>query len=80
MDRILALLIGVPLGILVLKYRKRVKDFFGDIAFAEKYLGVGGSYTFIVIMGILIFVFSLMYALGTLQELLLQIFGRFLPR
>ncbi len=77
MDKVLAILIGWPVAFLFLKYRRPIKEFTGDFAWAEKYLGMGGTNTFIVIIGILTFVGSLMYALGTLDGLLQATFGRF---
>lgn len=77
MDRYIAILIGWPLAFLMLRYRRAIREFVGDIGFAEKYLGMGGTNTFIVIVGILLFIGSLMYALGTLQSLLQSTIGRF---
>jgi len=77
MQKFLILIIGSVISYLLLRYKGAVKNFTGDFAFAEKYLGSGGTNTFIVIVGILTFVFSLMYVLGTLDTLLLGIFGRF---
>jgi amino acid permease len=58
-------------------YRGQIKDFVGDIGFAEKYLGPGGTHTFIIIFAFLCFFLSLMYYLGTLQSLLQSTLGRF---
>ena len=60
---------------LMLKYRGQVKQFTGNIDFAEKYLGSGGTNTLIVIVAILLFVGSLMYVTGTLDSLLQNTFG-----
>ena len=68
MDRFIAVIVGLPLAFLLLYYRRSVKEFIGNVGFAEKYLGVGGTNTLIVIIGILLFVGSLMYAMGTLQS------------
>lgn len=68
---------GAALSFLILKYRRPIKEFTGNIGFAEKYLGMGGTNTFIVLFGIFIFIGSLMYALGTLDGLLSSTFGRF---
>ena len=67
MDRILIGLLGVPLGIVIMIYRYQLKQFTGDIAFAEEYLGSGGTYTFFVLIGLGFSILSVMYALGTLQ-------------
>lgn len=54
----------------MLKYRAQVKQFIGDVDFAEKYLGSGGTNTLIVILALLIFVLCLMYSTGTLDSLI----------
>jgi len=77
MDRFLAVIIGCPLGFVIMYYRRAIKEFFGEIGFAERILGVGGTNTFIVLVGILVFIGSLMYSLGTFQSLLNGILGRF---
>lgn len=76
MDRVLVLLIGAPLGLLIVVYRYHLKQFTGDIAFAEQYLGGGGTYNLFALIGIAVFVFSLMYAFGALQDVYLGTFGR----
>lgn len=70
-------LIGIVIGIAVLRYREQIRDFLGNIDFAEEYLGQGGTWTFINIMGILIPVLSIMYMFGTLQSFFVDSFGRF---
>ena len=67
--------VGMVLGFLILVYRPRIMDFTGDIAFAEQYLGSGGTWTFLVILGIGIFIFSLMWATGSFQDLALKVLG-----
>lgn len=62
---------------LMLKYRRPIKEFTGDISFAEKFLGMGGTNTFIVILGILLFFGGLFYFTGSLQSILSAVFGRF---
>jgi hypothetical protein len=70
MDRYIALFIGCPLGFVIMYFRRAIREFIGDVGFAEQYLGVGGTNTFVVIVGILVFIGSLMYSLGTFQALL----------
>lgn len=77
LGRFLAGLIGMACGLLIIIYRAQVKDITGNINFAEKYLGTGGTWTLIILVGILIFAGSLMWMFGTLQELFYQFFGRF---
>ena len=75
--RILVGLIGIPTGLLMIIYRERVKRFTGDFAFAEKWFGDGGTYTALMLVGLLITIGSLMYMLGTLQALISGVFGPF---
>jgi hypothetical protein len=75
MDKWIVVLICWPLAYLVLRYRRAIKDFIGEIGFAEKIFGSGGTNTFIVIFGILVFVLSVMYAMGTLQAIIQNILG-----
>jgi len=77
MDRIIVGIFGIPLGILIMVYRFHLKQITGDIAFAEHYLGAGGTYTFFILLGILIAVLSMMYAFGNLQEFIGGTFGQF---
>lgn len=77
MDRILVGLFGIPLGVVIMIYRYHLKQFTGDIAFAEQYLGSGGTYNLFIILGMAISILSLMYAFGTLQDFITGTFGVF---
>jgi len=68
MDRIFVGLLGFPLGIVIMIYRYHLKQFTGEIAFAEHYLGSGGTYNLFIIIGMAVSLFSLMYAFGTIQD------------
>ncbi len=68
MDRILVAIFGIPLGFIIIIYRYHLKQFTGNIAWAEQYLGQGGTYNFFVLIGLAVFILSLMYALGTIQS------------
>ena len=78
MDKFIFALIGIPLSFLLIIYRAKIKDFTGDIGFAEKYLGSGGTYTLFVLLGIILFFVTLMYITGSLQTALQSVFGPFL--
>lgn len=65
------------LGFLLVVYRERVRNQIGYIGFAERYFGSGGTYTFILILGVLIFIGGLMWATGTLQTWFSENLGRF---
>ncbi len=68
-------LVGMAIGFLIIVYRPKIKDFTGDIGFAERYLGAGGTWTFLFLIGAALFVLSLMWAAGTLQGFLQGTFG-----
>jgi hypothetical protein len=63
------------LGALIIVYRPQIKNWIGAIPFAERYLGMGGTYVFLLLLGLGVFVLSLMWALGTLQSFLASTFG-----
>ncbi len=77
MLQILQGILGMALGLLILIFRPKIKDFTGDIAFAERYFGSGGTWTFLVILGIGLFLFSLMWATGSMQDFLSEKIGFF---
>lgn len=58
-------------------YRYKLKGITGDIAFAEQYLGSGGTYNLFILIGLGVSIFSVMYAFGTLQELFAGSLGMF---
>lgn len=75
--RFLVGIIGFPLGLAIVVYRERVKRFTGDFAFAESWFGPGGTYTAILIFGLIVSIGSLMYAFGTLQGMFMMFLGPF---
>ncbi len=73
MDKFLVFMIGAVAMIVAIKYRKQIVDFTGKIDWLEQKLGPGGTYTGVIIMGMVVWLGSLMYALGTFGE----VFGFF---
>jgi hypothetical protein len=67
--RIVLGLIGCILSILLMIYRGKVIHFMGPVAWAERHLGGGGTYTLLVLVGILGFIFSLMYMTNSFDVL-----------
>lgn len=59
--RIVLGLLGCTLSILLIVYRVPVRGFIGQINWAERKLGPGGTYSLLVIIGIVMFFFSLVY-------------------
>ena len=76
MDRFFVFVGACVIAYLLMRFRKPLHDFTGDIGFAEQYLGSGGTYTFFVLLGVLVFIIGLMYAFGTLQVFLGNTVGR----
>lgn len=77
MDRFFVFLFGMPLGVLIMIYRYHLKQFTGDVAWAEAYLGSGGTYNLFILIGFAVCALSLMYSLGTLQDFLVGTVGKF---
>ncbi len=69
--------IGMVVGMLILIYRPYVKDFIGSIGFAEEYMGPGGTWTLLLIIGVAFFVGGLMWAMGVIQDFFIAHFANF---
>ncbi|OGE75449.1 MAG: hypothetical protein A3C85_03055 [Candidatus Doudnabacteria bacterium RIFCSPHIGHO2_02_FULL_48_21] len=54
-------LAGIVIGILLVVKSYFLTSTFGQISFAEKYLGSGGTYTFYKLLGIAFIVLSVLY-------------------
>lgn len=67
----------IPAGILMVIYTDKIERFTGEIPFAEKYIGSGGTFTFLKLSGLLISILSFMWVTGGLQPLLRSLFGVF---
>ncbi|MBN2096544.1 hypothetical protein JW752_04075 [Candidatus Peregrinibacteria bacterium] len=63
-------IIGVVLSLLLIIYRVPVKHFMGEIGWAERYFGPGGTFTALLLIGVFGFILSLMIMTGTLGVLL----------
>ena len=75
MAQILLGLIGVAIAVALIKFREQVGDMLGDPAWAGK---VGGIYNLVVIIGVLIFFWSLAYMTNT-QDIFFAPILNFLP-
>ena len=68
--RIILGLLGAALSIVLIVYRERVVRFTGFIAWAENHLGSGGTYTLMILIGVLLFFLSLMYMTNSFDLIL----------
>jgi len=62
-------IIGIILSIALIIYRAPIKNFIGQIEWAENKFGPGGTYTLMLFIGIAGFFISLMIMTGTLNLL-----------
>lgn len=76
-ERFIVGIIGIPLGFVILYYRVPIRDFIGNIGWAEKYLGTGGTWNAIVLIGLAVSIFSFLWMLGSVQVFFLNNFGVF---
>jgi hypothetical protein len=75
--RIVTFIILFLLGIALMIYRERVKRFTGSFAFAESWFGPGGTYTFFLLLGLLLCLGSIFWVTGTLDAVFGATIGRF---
>ena len=79
MDRVLVLIFGVGLGYILIRYNGKMKEIIGSLDWVDKYLGAGGTYLFLKLVGLMLIVLSFLYAVGTLQDVLGQALQMFVP-
>lgn len=68
-------ILGMIAAFLILIYRPKIKEFIGDIGFAERIFGSGGTWTFLVVLGVGLFILSLLWMTGTFQSFFIKLFG-----
>lgn len=69
MSKFLVFILGLPLGLAILIYRKNIVDFTGKFDWIEETFGMGSTYTALIFIGLLVWIFTMMYALGTLDSI-----------
>lgn len=62
--RLIILLVGVPLGFWLVRYRAKVVEVAGKMSWAERYLGDGGTYNVWLLIGTFISAGSILYFFG----------------
>lgn len=62
--RWMVLLIGVPLGFWVMRYKDRIVGMVGKMEWAERYLGEGGTYNMWSLIGLAIIIGSFLFFFG----------------
>lgn len=61
-------IICAAIGMLVIKFRKKIADVSGPVGFAERIFGGGGTYTLYLLVGCIAVILSILYATGVLQD------------
>jgi hypothetical protein len=59
--KILAVVIGIPIGIFLMTHSYQVTQMFGHNSLAEQYLGTGGTYTMWKLLGTILIVAAVLY-------------------
>jgi hypothetical protein len=70
MSKVLIFIFGLPAGILTIIYRRYIVGLTGKWPWAEEKLGPGGTYTVVILAGIVIWIGCMMYALGSFDQIL----------
>ena len=78
MKTLLAFIICWPVAFLIIKYREYIRGLIGNLTFAEKIFGSGGTYTFLLIFSIFLWLFPILFAFGVFESLTGTPFGRFI--
>jgi len=69
-QRIIGGLVGSGVGIMLAIYARKIVDFTGLSATMERYLGDGGTYLGVRIIGIIVFLFSFLNMFGVMDTVI----------
>ena len=75
--RILFSALGIALGLSLIKFREQIQRATGPIEWGEKIFGTGGTFTFIAALGSLIVILSILNMFGLLDDLTVDLLGKF---
>ena len=70
-------ILAIVASFFLIKYRERIVGVTGKFQWAEKYLGMGGTYRFFVILGVFSFLWGVASITGTTDVLLSPLRGVF---
>ncbi len=70
-------LIGIAVGILIIKYRERLQYMTGPVPSAERYLGAGGTFALYLLIGCAVVILSILFMTGILQDTVKSVSGPF---
>lgn len=66
-ERIIVFLIAFGVGVIILKYTEPIVRTVGKSVFAEKYLGMGGTYNMWKIIAIVVMVVGFLFLIGAIS-------------
>lgn len=69
-------IIGILLAFAMVRWRKQIIQFTGSWGWAERFLGPGGSYSGVVLVAIILFIFSLLKLAGKLSSVVNNSIGK----
>ena len=72
-------LLAIAAGFYIIIKTDDVGKFTGEIPFAEKYLGIGGTYSFLKLIGLAMILLSIMYLTGGLDIFIKGTIGKVIP-
>ncbi len=78
-SKVIWLLASGGLTFLMIKWRKQIIEFTGKWGWAERFLGMGGSYTAVVLIAMILFVIVLLSVTGQISGVMQATLGRIFP-
>ena len=75
MKKFLIVVVCWALALIMLKYRYQIKHLMGEVDFAEKFLGSGGTTTLVILLALGLFFGSIAWATGALGAVLDSFIG-----
>lgn len=75
--QVLVGLAGVGIGVFLVIKSRSIKNFFGNVAWAEEHIGPGGTDSLWKLVGVAIIILSFLWMVGSTQEIFWGVMGQF---
>lgn len=75
--QVLAGLAGVGIGVFLVIKSRSIKNFFGNVAWAEEHIGQGGTDSLWKLIGVAIIILSFLWMAGNTQKIFWGVMGQF---
>jgi hypothetical protein len=66
-------ILGVVVGVAFVVYARKLVEWFGTMATAERFLGTGGTYSALRLFGIFVSAVSFLYMIGCLDNVVIGV-------